>query len=115
METNKIKITIFGHTYNIQGDAAPDYMRELASFVNERMEEVSESVKNGNAVQIAILTALNIADEHFQLKKQRMTSTHLLEQKTHALISMLDEGLIGDIFSRYEPSRREESGFHRHM
>ncbi len=115
MESNKVKISIYGHTYNIQGDAPPEYMRELAAFVSERMEEVAGSVRNGNMVQIAILTALNIADEYFQLKNQRVTSTQLLEQKTSALISMLDEGLIGDIFARFEPVSREQPGSYRQM
>jgi cell division protein ZapA len=115
MESNKVKITIYGHSYNIQGDAPPEYMRELASFVSERMEEVAGSVSNGNVVQIAILTALNIADEYFQLKSQRVSSTQLLEQKTSALISMLDEGLIGDIFARFESVQKDQPGLQRQM
>jgi cell division protein ZapA len=102
MDNNKVKITIYGNTYNIQGDASPQYIKELAEYVNSKMEDVAGNIASGNIVQIAILAALNIADEYFQVKDAKpasTASTGALEQKTKALISLLDEGLIGDIFS----------------
>jgi cell division protein ZapA len=102
---NKVKVTIYGNTYNIQGDAAPEYIQKMADYVNEKMEEVGKNLQGGNIVQIAILAALNITDEYHQYKEMRTGIAGDLEQKTRALISMLDEGLIGDVFSGYEPSR----------
>jgi cell division protein ZapA len=102
VETNKVKVNIFGNTYNIQGDATPEYILQLAEFVNDKMGEVNKNITNANLVQIAILTALNIADEYFQLKEMKVGISGMLEQKTRALISMLDEGLIGDIFQQIE-------------
>jgi cell division protein ZapA len=101
---NKVRVTIFGNTYNIQGDAPPEYILRLAAFVNEKMEEVSRSVRGANTLQTAILAALNIADEYHQMKDARIGITGALEQKTKALISMLDEGLIGDIFAKCDSS-----------
>ena len=100
MEQNKVKVSIYGNTYSIQGDASPEYIVRLADFVNERMEEVSRNIAHSNPLQIAILAALNIADECFQLKEMKVGLSGALEDKTRALISMLDEGLTGDIFSR---------------
>ncbi|MCP4136524.1 MAG: cell division protein ZapA [bacterium] len=100
MESNRVKVTIFGQTYTINGDAPPEYMLQLADYVNEKMEEVSVNITNSNPGQVAILVALNIADEYFQMKKIKAGAENDLEEKTRTLISMLDEGLIGDIFSR---------------
>jgi len=94
---NKIKVNIYGNSYTIQGDAPSEYILQLAEFVNEKMEEVGTNISSGNLVQIAILAALNIADEYFQVKDMKIGLTGALEKKTEALISMLDEGLIGDI------------------
>lgn len=105
METNKVKVSIFGNTYNIQGEATPEYILQLAEFVNDKMEEVNKNIANANLVQVAILTALNIADEYFQLKEMKVGISGMLEQKTRALISMLDEGLIGDVFQHIETIR----------
>ncbi len=98
METGKVKVNIYGQTYNIRGDAPPEYILELAEYVNGKMEEVSRNVTNTNSLQVAILVSLNIADEYFQLKKLNVGIEGVIEEKTKEIISMLDEGLIGDIF-----------------
>lgn len=100
MDTSKVKVEIFGNTYSIRGDAPADYIRSLAEFVDRKMMEVSESTGSSSQLQIAILAALNIADEYFQLNRKKTGMEGALEEKTRMLISMLDEGLIGDILSR---------------
>ena len=99
MESNKVRVTILGQTYNIKGDAAPDYIMQLADYVNEKVEEVGQNIGNVNSLQVAILVSLNIADELFQIKKISSGMEGTIEEKTRELISLLDEGLIGDIFS----------------
>ncbi|MFA5518971.1 MAG: cell division protein ZapA [Spirochaetota bacterium] len=104
MESGKVKVNIFGQTYSIKGDAPEEYILELANYVNEKMEEVQKIVSNTNSLHIAILVALNISDEYFQARK---LNTHMggdIEEKTREIISMLDKGLIGDIFAGAENS-----------
>lgn len=98
METT-VRVNIFGNGYHIKGDAEPEYILRLAEYINDRMEEISKNISNGNALQVAILAALNIADEYFQLQDMKGDMTGEMEQKTKNLISMLDEGLIGDVFT----------------
>jgi cell division protein ZapA len=100
MESSRVKVAIFGQTYTIKGDAASDYIVKLADYVNSKMNEVSESIGSGNPAQVAILAAMNIADEFHQLKNISTGSEIAVERKTSELISMLDEGLTGDIFAR---------------
>ena len=99
---SKVKVNIYGNVYNIKGDAEPEYILKLAEYINDRMEEISRNISNGNALQIAILAALNIADEFFQLQEVKGDMSGAMEQKTKALISMLEEGIIGDVFARIE-------------
>lgn len=96
--TSKVRVSIFGNTYTIQGEADPDYIDTLSEFLNGKMEEVSSSMPTANVMQVAILAALNIADEYFQLREIQDTVTHDIEKKTNALISMLEDGIIGDLF-----------------
>ena len=97
----RVKVNIYGNDYSIIGEAEPEYVLKLAEYINNKMKEIGKTLASGNTAQIAILTALNIADEYFQLKEMKGDgdSTGEIEQKTKALISMLDEGLIGDIFA----------------
>ncbi len=103
---NRAKVTIFGNTYTIQGDAPAEYITQLAAYVNEKMEDVQRNISSGSPLQIAILAALNIADEYFQVRDMKSSMTADIENKARALISMLDEGLIGDVFARMNVSDR---------
>ncbi|OHD63540.1 MAG: hypothetical protein A2176_07070 [Spirochaetes bacterium RBG_13_51_14] len=100
MEGNRVKVTIFGQTYTINGDAPQEYILKLAEYLNDKMEEVKISSADAGPTQVAILAALNVADEYFQLKKLKTGADSEVERRTRALISMLDEGLIGDVFSK---------------
>ena len=98
--SSKVRVSIFGNTYNIQGDADPAYIDSLAAYLNAKMNEVNDSMPSASAMQVAILAALNIADEYFQLRDIQSAVTNDIETRTNALISMLEEGIIGDVFRK---------------
>ena len=100
MEQSRVKVEIGNQIYTINGDASPEYIIQLAEYVNNKMKEVLAHNASCNTAQTAILVAMNIADEYYQLKKIRTNMDGVMQEKTAALISMLDEGLIGDIFTR---------------
>ena len=104
MDSGKVRVSIYGQSYNIKGDASPDYIQQLADYVHEKMEDVSRNVNSSNSLQIAILAALNIADEYFQVRSMNTGIEGAVEDKAREIISLLDEGLIGDIFAGSELS-----------
>jgi cell division protein ZapA len=65
-----IQVEIFGQTYSLKGGADGAYIRELAAFVNSRMREVQKSMGTSEGYRVAILAALNIADELHRLRSQ---------------------------------------------
>ena len=64
-------VEIFGQTYNVRGEGDPNYLTELARFVDSRMREVAAQVATVDPMKIAILAALNIADEFSRFRKER--------------------------------------------
>jgi len=100
LQQSRVKVEILNQVYTINGDASPEYILQLADYINTKMKELCLNNANSSPMQAAILVAFNIADEYFQLKKIQNNYEGVLEKKTSAIISMLDEGLIGDIFSR---------------
>ncbi len=110
MSGSRVKVTIFGQTYTINGDASPEYIKNLADYLNAKMEEVSGTIASSNPVQVAILAALNVADEYFQMKNMKSGIDVEVERRAKALISMLDEGLIGDYISRFSAAQVPERG-----
>lgn len=60
---NKIKVEIFGTSYILKGESDIEYMQELASYVDRKMREIQKETGILSPTKIAILSALNIADE----------------------------------------------------
>lgn len=84
-------VEIFGQTYNVRGDGDPDYLTELAQFVDSRMREVAAQVATVDPMKIAILAALNIADEFSRFRKQREDAAGIWLEKTEEITARLGE------------------------
>jgi len=70
-ESGLVQVEIFGQTYNLRGRGDAGYLRALAAHVDGRMREISEATRTVDTLKLAVLTALNIADECFQLRRDR--------------------------------------------
>lgn len=65
-------VEIFGRTYPIRAGVESEYLRRLAAFVDKKMNEMSRSMKTVDPLKIAVMTALEIADElHQEEEKAR--------------------------------------------
>jgi cell division protein ZapA len=62
-DRNVTDISIFGHKFTLKGPSDPDYMRELAAKVDERMKELAKPKPGEPIHRVAILTALVLMDE----------------------------------------------------
>jgi cell division protein ZapA len=67
-----IEIEIYGQKYKIRvkGEEDEKYISHLTSYVDQKMHEVAVKSKSVDALKIAVLAALNIADEYFSNKKK---------------------------------------------
>jgi cell division protein ZapA len=83
------EVEIFGQTYNVRGEGDPNYLSELARFVDSRMREVAAEVSTVDPMKIAILAALNIADEFSRYRKQRQEAAGILIEKTEEISERL--------------------------
>ena len=84
-------VEIFGQTYNVRGDGDPDYLTELAQFVDSRMREVAGQVATVDPVKIAVLAALNIADEFSRYRIQRQDAAGIWLEKTEEISARLSK------------------------
>jgi len=84
------EVVIFGTTYAIKGDADPDYVRRLAEYVDEKMRAVAEKAPEGVPThKIAVLAAMNIADELNKAKKRHQEVESMVRDKTGDLFELL--------------------------
>lgn len=96
----KITKKIFGETYTIVGETSSEYIQEVADFVETRLGELGTSLPSASKTKLAVLCALNLADELFQMKAKlgEKNVDPELEERTKKIISLLEEGIIGDRF-----------------
>jgi cell division protein ZapA len=82
-------VEIFGQSYHVRGDGNPNYLAELAQFVDTRMREVAAQVATVDPLKIAILAALNIADEFSRYRKQREDAAGMWIERTEEISDRL--------------------------
>lgn len=99
---NRLRVDIFGETCTVRGEADADYIASLARVVDERMRELAVQAPSLTRSKLALLVALNLADELAQSKSTDETndliSGSLVAQKTRYLIDLLDEGIVGEAY-----------------
>jgi cell division protein ZapA len=83
-----IQVEIFGQMYTLKGGLDPDRVRELAAYVNARMKEVQKGTGVSDGYRVAILAALNIADELHRVKGQQDTLQKTATQTVGRLLEL---------------------------
>lgn len=84
-------VTIYGKTYHLRGDGDPSYLHELAREVDKRMREVAEMTGTADTMKVAILAALNIADECLQARRGVVSPD--TERQWGRWVALIDETL----------------------
>jgi cell division protein ZapA len=89
LEPESVKVDIFGKTYTLKGDADAEYVQKVAAFVNERMNEVAGGASAASTAKVAILAAVNIADELFREQQKRLETLATLEDRSVQITHLL--------------------------
>lgn len=87
-----VRVEIFDQAYNLRG-SDPQYILKLAEYVDAKMRAVAEQTNTIDTVRLAVLAALNIADEYHLLKRSSDGGSPNYQQRAHRLESALDEVL----------------------
>ncbi|HMK52342.1 MAG TPA: cell division protein ZapA [Thermodesulfobacteriota bacterium] len=90
-----VEIKVFGQTYTVKTDAEEEYIKEVAKYVNDKMEEVLKKTKTVSTLNVAILTALNIADDLIKEKEKRKALLREIETKSKDLVEKIDVKIRG--------------------
>lgn len=87
-----VRVEIFDQAYNLRG-SDPDYILKLAEYVDSKMRAVASATNTIDTVRLAVLAALNIADEYHLLKKKSGAGATDYQKRTHQLLHALDQVL----------------------
>ena len=91
--TRVVSVEIFGQRFPIRSALEPGYVSDLATFVDEKMRAVAEETPTGDSLKLAILTALNIADELIRCQQGEQRVDGRLVAKTIEIERLVDRAL----------------------
>jgi len=88
-----IYIEVHGQRYPIRTTLDPQYVEELAAYVDKKMRVAADASPSSDTVGLAVLAALNIADEFFRARDLQLDEADSLVSRAAALERILDEAL----------------------
>ncbi len=89
-----IPVDICGQRYPIRSTLEPEYVARLALYVDEKMRAAGDSTPTGDSLRLAVLAALNIADELFRCRDANRTHDNRFAERAEELEKLLDRVLM---------------------
>src|SRR3954467_5411974 len=89
-----ISVEIHGQRYPIRSGLDPEYVSRLATYVDEKMRAAADSTPTGDSLRLAVLAALNIADELFRCRELSTARSGEIDERTGELERLLDRLLM---------------------
>ena len=89
-----ISVEIYGQRYPIRSTLDEAYVARLASYVDEKMRAAADSAPTGDLLRVAVLTALNVADELFRCRDSSQARNGELAERAGELERLVDRVLM---------------------
>ena len=87
-----VRVEIYDQTYQLRG-SDPEYIGRLADYVDTKMRVIAQSASTVDSLRVAVLAALNIADEYLLLKQKYDSIASDYHLRAEQLSGALDEVL----------------------
>jgi cell division protein ZapA len=88
-----ITVEILGQRYPLRSSLDTTYVTELATYVDQKMRTAADRTAGGDSVRVAVLAALNIADEYFRYRKSGSAIRGDVNEVAQELEQLVDEAL----------------------
>jgi cell division protein ZapA len=88
-----VTVEIAGHRYPIRSDLDERYIAELAAYVDLKMRAAVNAAPESDMLGLAILVALNIADDVFRARQQQSSASGDLNERAMRLEQLVDDVL----------------------
>jgi len=87
----RFDVRILGQDLSVISDSGDEHVANVVGYVNEKVQAAGKSVANRDALNIAILAALNIADEYLQMAGTKENIYIQLESRSERLIHLIND------------------------
>jgi len=87
----RFEVRILGQALSVISDSGDEHVASVIRFVNGKVEEAGKVAGSRNALDIAILAALNIADEYLRMVGAKDNGYNRLESRAEQLIHLIND------------------------
>lgn len=91
-----VPVVIQGQRYPVRSTLEPSYVAELAAYVDEKMRLASDANNTTDSLRVAVLAALNLADEVFRHREERDGRNVAIATRAGELERLLDAVLASE-------------------
>lgn len=88
-----VEVSILGQRLKVRTDEGADYIKSLAAFVDEKLGEVKKKTRAVSTHSLAMLAALNIADELFKAREHRQQLKAEFKERVDKILKLVRSGL----------------------
>lgn len=89
-----ISVEIHGQRYPIRSSLEHEYVLRLAAYVDQKINAAAETTPSGDSLRLAVLAALNIADELFRIREATRARDSQIAERANELEQLLDRVLM---------------------
>ena len=109
MSKNKIEVKIHGQEYKLMSEDSHEYMQVLAKFLDSRMEAIAKGNVKLSTAMVAVLSALNVADDYFKLKEAHDALVENCQRTENTPAASVQDGLkkLDDLKGELDKRDRE--------
>src|SRR3990172_5628817 len=86
-----LTVEVAGQKFTLKTDADEVYVKSLARFVSDKIDEAKKGARLVNTQSLAILAALNIADELLSMKRNEKDFRRRVREKSRTILDLLDK------------------------
>jgi cell division protein ZapA len=93
-EGRVVPVEIAGQRYPIRSSLDPEYVARLATYVDEKMRAAADTSPSGDSMRLAVIAALNVADELFRCRDASRARNGELAERAQELERLVDRVLL---------------------
>ncbi len=87
------EVSILNQKFIIKSEADERYVQKVADYVNKKIYDIMSGTKSVSTLSVAILAALNMADDFFKIRIEKKDENGNLEKKLKEIIALIDNQL----------------------
>ena len=86
-----VSVEIRGQKLNVRSDHDPDFVRQLASHIDQKVAEIQENAPTVPLSKLLMLASMTVAEELFEARAELEDLRGTIEERTDAMMSLLEQ------------------------